>query len=166
MSVIDKINAQQNGKLLTDAWVVGEILKDMVREDSQFEKTLNEMIDYPSLNLENAAMMLKEYEDARKRRGIMSCVPLLVQEKILWDFYSATFPCEMNPAMNKLSKAFNMQRCIIVTHLRSHIDIAANRLEIRDEKLYVWAGDKLQLSVKLALCVTVKLTAESESRDK
>lgn len=161
MNVIDKINAQQNGKLLTDAWMVGELLKDMVRKDPYFEKTVDQVLDMPSGSLENAAGLLKDFEDARRRRGDTSCVPLVVQEKILWDFYSNPLSRLQNPAPITSEKTMEMPSLFMVTRFGSQINILADRLEIRGKKLYVWAGSKLQLSISLSLLSTEMFTAEN-----
>ncbi len=86
MSVYEKIQAQQKGKDGTPAWMVGEQLKDMCREDPRCEDLLDKDLDVKEMSLEKAAAKIKEFADKHKT-GNFSCVTPIQADRILREFY-------------------------------------------------------------------------------
>lgn len=89
MSALEKIEAQQKGKEYTDAWAVGEQLKDMLRDEPDLEEILDKDLDQKGMGLEDAARKIKAWADEkhRKQKGNCVCVPPQVAEGIIREFY-------------------------------------------------------------------------------
>ncbi len=86
MSVYEKIAAQQKGRDGTPAWMVGEQLKDMCREDPRCEELLDKDLDVKEMGLEKAAAKIKEFADKHKT-GNFACVTPIQADRILREFY-------------------------------------------------------------------------------
>ena len=86
MSAFEKIAAQQKGRDGTPAWMVGEQLKDMCREDPRCEELLDKDLDVKEMGLEKAAAKIKEFADKHKT-GNFACVTPIQADRILREFY-------------------------------------------------------------------------------
>lgn len=91
MDVIQKIGAQQVGKENTDAWMVGEQLKDIVRDNPKAQEMVMQDLDNAEMSIEKCAAKIKEYADKHKEKGKNCfCVPPDVAEGIIREFYGIT----------------------------------------------------------------------------
>ena len=89
MDVFEKITAMQSGKEFTDAWMVGQQLKDICRADPNCGKLIAEDLENPEMSLEKAAAKIKAKADEihRTTKGNCVCIPPDVAEGILREFY-------------------------------------------------------------------------------
>lgn len=89
MSAIEKITAQQKGKEGTDVWMVGQQLKDILREDPSLEDILDKDLDVTEMSLADCAGRIKSFADElhKKQKGNCVCVPPNVAEDIIREFY-------------------------------------------------------------------------------
>lgn len=90
MDVIAKIEAQQKGLENTGAWMVGEQLKDICRQDPNCADLVAADLENPDMSLEKAERQIKAKAD-ELRRGMKgaSCVCVLpnIAEEIIRKFY-------------------------------------------------------------------------------
>ena len=88
MTVYEKIEAQQKGREYTDAWGVGEQLKDILRADPSLEEIVSQDLDVKEMSLTAAAKKIKAWADEKhkKTKGNI-CVPPRVAEGIIREFY-------------------------------------------------------------------------------
>ena len=86
MSAFEKITAQQKGREGTPAWMVGEQLKDMCRDDARCEALLDKDLDVKDMSLEKAAAKIKAFADKNKT-GNFACVTPVQADGILREFY-------------------------------------------------------------------------------
>ena len=102
MSVFEKIEAQQAGRENTDVWMVGEQLKDIIRQDVSAQEIVDKDLDVKGMTLTNAAAKIKAWADKQPRKGNCVCVPPNVAEKIIREFYglpeAGASPVAMNTA--------------------------------------------------------------------
>ena len=87
MTVFEKIEAQQKGKESSPAWMVGEQLKDIYRNDPHCAELVSQDLENEDMSIEKAERQLKAYADKQKRDGNCVCVPPNVAEKIIREFY-------------------------------------------------------------------------------
>lgn len=87
MTVFEKIEAQQKGKEDTPAWMVGEQLKDICRNDPCCAELILQDLDNGDMSIDKAERKIKAYADKQKRVGNCACVPPNVAEKIIREFY-------------------------------------------------------------------------------
>lgn len=89
MDVIEKITAQQAGQEYTDIWMVGEQLKEICRREPDSAALLERDLENEELSLKAAAGKIKAWADNehKKRKGNCVCVPPMVAEGILREFY-------------------------------------------------------------------------------
>lgn len=87
MTVFEKIEAQQKGHENTPAWMVGEQLKDIIRDDASLQEIVDKDLDVKELSIEKAAAKIKSYADKQPRNGNCVCVPPNVAENIIREFY-------------------------------------------------------------------------------
>lgn len=89
MTAIEKIEAQQKGKEFTDAWMVGEQLKDILRADPSLEELISTDLDVKDMSLADCAGKIKSWADGQKSKikGRCVCVPPNVAEAIIREFY-------------------------------------------------------------------------------
>lgn len=89
MKVFEKIEAQQKGKEYTDAWGVGQQLKDILHNDSSLEEIVDKDLDAQGMSLVDCAKKIKAWaeEQHKKTNTKCVCVPPEVAEKIIRDFY-------------------------------------------------------------------------------
>ena len=87
MTVFEKIEAQQKGKENTPAWMVGQQLKDICRNDPRCAEMVEQDLENASMSISEAAKKIKAYADKQKRTGNCVCVPPNVAEKIIREFY-------------------------------------------------------------------------------
>lgn len=88
MTVFEKIAAQQ-GAENTTVWMVGEQLKDMIRDCPGWQELVDQDLENESMSLAECEKKLKAYAD-KHRKGNFSCVVPSVAEKIIRDFYGLT----------------------------------------------------------------------------
>ena len=89
MSAIEKITQQQKGREGTDVWMVGQQLKDILREDPSLEEIVDTDLDVKEMSLQACARKIKEHADElhRKQKGSCVCVTPDVAEGIIRKFY-------------------------------------------------------------------------------
>lgn len=87
MSAKEKIEAQQMGKENDPAWMVGEQLKDILRNEPELEQILSEDLDSENMSLEKGAGAIKAWADKQPRKGHCVCVPPNRAEAIIREFY-------------------------------------------------------------------------------
>lgn len=89
MTVYEKIEAQQKGKEYTDAWCVGEQLKDILRADPSLEEIVSQDLDVKEMSLTAAAKKIKAWADGKHKEsgGKSICVPPSIAEGIIREFY-------------------------------------------------------------------------------
>lgn len=89
MTAKEKIEAQQKGKECTDAWMVGEQLKDILRSDTSLENLISTDLDVKDMSLEKCAGKIKAWADEQKSKikARCVCVPPNVAEGIIRKFY-------------------------------------------------------------------------------
>ena len=92
MTVYEMIEAQQQGKENSPAWMVGEQLKDICRREPHCEQVLLEDLQNPDMSIEKAERKIKAYADKQKRTGNCVCVPPNVAERIIREFYGLGEP--------------------------------------------------------------------------
>lgn len=86
-SVIAKIEAQQKGKEGTAAFMVGEQLKDICRNNPAAAELVDKDLDVPEMSIDCAEKKIKEYADKQKKVNNCVCVPPDAAEKIIREFY-------------------------------------------------------------------------------
>ena len=87
MTVFEKIEAQQakeNGR--TDAWMVGEQLKDICRAEPRSAELIEKDLDVKEMDLRSAAKKIKAFADSHKT-GNFACVTPAEADRILREFY-------------------------------------------------------------------------------
>lgn len=107
MSAIEKIEAQQKGREGTAPWMVGEQLKDMLRNEPWLEDLLDKDLDVKEMSLAAAEKKIKAYADGHKS-GNFACVTPAVAEGILREFYGLPKRGE-RPAEGKTGKIINLE---------------------------------------------------------
>lgn len=80
------IEEQQKEKEGTDAFTVGEQLKDMAKSDPAIARILSEDLQRSGMGIQDAAKEIKKYADA-SRKGNFSFVSPKKAEEILRKFY-------------------------------------------------------------------------------
>jgi len=85
MDVFEKINAQQ-GKARTPVWMVGEQLKDIIREDKRLQEIVAQDLDVKEMSLAACEKKIKAFADANKT-GSFACVIPSEAERIIREFY-------------------------------------------------------------------------------
>ena len=87
MTVFELIEKQQAGKENTDAWMVGEQLKDICGADPHCADLVEKDLQDKSMNLTACAAKIRAYADRQPRKGNCVCVPPNVAEGIIREFY-------------------------------------------------------------------------------
>ena len=88
MSVFEKIEAQQVKLKETEpAWMVGEQLKDICRNDAHCADIVSEDLENEAMPLDKAAAALKKYSDENHGKAKCFCITPKVAEQILRKFY-------------------------------------------------------------------------------
>lgn len=88
MTVFEKIAAQQ-GQENTPVWMVGEQLKDMIRDCPGWQELVDQDLETKSMSLAECEKKIKAYAD-KHRKGNFACVVPSVAEKIIREFYGLT----------------------------------------------------------------------------
>lgn len=88
MTAFDKITAQQ-GEEGTPVWMVGEQLKDMIRDCPGWQELVDQDLENQAMSLAECEKKIKDYADKHKKNGF-ACVVPSVAEKIIRDFYGLT----------------------------------------------------------------------------
>ena len=88
MTVFEKIAAQQ-GAENTPVWMVGEQLKDMIRDCPGWQELVDQDLENESMSLAECEKKIKAYADKHKKNGF-ACVVPSVAEKIIREFYGLT----------------------------------------------------------------------------
>lgn len=83
--VIALISAQQ-GKDRTPVWMVGEQLKDMLRDEPHLAEIVGQDLVLPEMAVSKCEAKIKEYADKHKT-GSFSCVVPSEAERIIREFY-------------------------------------------------------------------------------
>ena len=87
MTVFEKIEAQQaKVEDHTDAWMVGEQLKDICRAEPRSAELIDKDLDIKEMSIRAAADKIKAYAD-KHRTGSFACVTPKEADKILREFY-------------------------------------------------------------------------------
>lgn len=89
MSALAKILEQQEGKLHTDVWMVGQQLKDILKADPSLEEIVDKDLDVKEMSLARCARKIKAWADEQHKqvKGNCVCVPPDVAEGIIREFY-------------------------------------------------------------------------------
>ena len=103
MMFTKKIEAQQKGKEYTDAWCVGEQLKDICRADPNLEEIVSQDLEVKEMSL--TAKKIKAWADEKHKESKGNiCVPPSIAEGIIREFYGlpdagavAEAPVEQTP---------------------------------------------------------------------
>ena len=104
MDVFEKINAQQ-GKERTAVWMVGEQLKDMIRDDPMAQEIVDRDLDIKEMGLEACEKKIKAFADGH-RTGSFACVTPAEAERIIREFYG--LPDAGSPAPSAGSKVIDL----------------------------------------------------------
>lgn len=88
MTVFEKI-ADQQGQENTPVWMVGEQLKDMIRDCPGWQELVDQDLENQAMSLAECEKKIKAYADKHKKNGF-ACVVPSVAEKIIRDFYGLT----------------------------------------------------------------------------
>lgn len=88
MTVFEKITAQK-GEENTPVWMVGEQLKDMIRDCPGWQELVGQDLENESMSLAECEKKIKAYAD-KHRKGNFACVVPSVAEEIIRDFYGLT----------------------------------------------------------------------------
>ncbi len=88
MTAFEKISAQQ-GKDGTSVWMVGEQLKDIIRDCPGWQEIVEQDLEQKDMSLAECEKKIKDYAD-KHRKGNFACVVPSVAEKIIRDFYGMT----------------------------------------------------------------------------
>lgn len=86
MNVFEMIEAQQKGKEMTSAWMVGEQLKDICRREPACAQTVAEDLANQDMSIDKCEQKIKAYAD-KHRKGNCAVVPPNVTEDIIREFY-------------------------------------------------------------------------------
>lgn len=88
MTCMEKIAAAQVGLENTDAYMVGQQLKDICR-DPECARLVAADLENPAMGLKHCAAKIKEWADAQRKKTKASCVcvPPDVAEGIIREFY-------------------------------------------------------------------------------
>ena len=87
MNVFEMISAQQKGKETTAAWMVGEQLKDICRNDRRCAEIVAQDLTKESMSIEKAENQIHAWASKQKRTGNCVCVPPNKAEEIIRNFY-------------------------------------------------------------------------------
>ncbi len=87
MSVIEKIEVQQQGIEDSAPWTVGEHLKDICRSDPHCAEIVAQDLENPSMSIVECEKKIKAYADSQHRSGNFVGVPPHVAERIIREFY-------------------------------------------------------------------------------
>ena len=86
-SVFEKIEAQQKKESgRTDAWMVGEQLKDICRAEPRSAELIDKDLDVDKMSIREAAKKIKAFADSHKT-GSFACVTPAEADRILREFY-------------------------------------------------------------------------------
>ena len=81
---IEQLQKKESGR--TDAWMVGEQLKDICKAEPRSAELLDKDLDVAEMDLRAAAKKIKEYADGH-RTGNFACVTPAESDRILREFY-------------------------------------------------------------------------------
>lgn len=87
MDVFAKIEAQRKGREGTAAWMVGQQLIDILRDEPASRELVDKDLDVAEMSLEHAAGKIKAFADKQPRKGNCVCVPPDTAERIIREFY-------------------------------------------------------------------------------
>lgn len=105
MSAIEKITELQKGIENTPAWMVGEQLKDICREEPDSAELVEKDLEGKGMGLTDCAAKIKAWADKQKRTGNCVCVPPQVAEGIIREFYGLPGKSERTPADDLIARA-------------------------------------------------------------
>lgn len=86
---VSLIEEQQKGKENTAVYMVGEQLKDIIRDNVQAAELVIQDLENPDMSIEKCERKIKKYADEQKKKENNSCVcvPPNVAEEIIRKFY-------------------------------------------------------------------------------
>ena len=87
MDVFEKIISQQEKLLGTDAWMVGEQLKDICRAEPACADLVSADLENEGMGLTAAAKQIRAWADKQPRKGNCVVVQPQVAEQIIRKFY-------------------------------------------------------------------------------
>ena len=88
MNVFEKIEALQ-GEERGPAWMVGEQLKDIIKNNERAQEIVSQDLDVPEMSLVECEKKIKAFAD-KKKTGNFSCVLPCEAEEIIKEFYGIT----------------------------------------------------------------------------
>ena len=97
MNVFEKIEALQ-GEERGPAWMVGEQLKDIIKNNERAQEIVSQDLDVPEMSLVECEKKIKAFADKKKikafadkkKTGNFSCVLPCEAEEIIKEFYGIT----------------------------------------------------------------------------
>lgn len=101
--IINKIEIQQRGKENTPAFMIGEQLKDIIRENPDAAEIIGADLDISEMNLDAAAAVFKQYSDKHRAGKSCFCITPDIADKLLHDFYK--IPEKSEPASDFIDLA-------------------------------------------------------------
>lgn len=87
MTINEKIVQAQKGLGGTDAYMVGEQLKDICRGSLLNGEIVSKDLDIQGMGLQDCAAKIKAYADKHRGKSSFVCVPPDVAEGIIREFY-------------------------------------------------------------------------------
>lgn len=112
MTVFEMIEAQQKGKENTPAWMVGEQLKDICRNEPASAELVAQDLSNTGMGIAECEKKIKKYADAHRKDNSYCVIPT-VAEDIIRKFYglpergaaSVPAPAPANEALPILNMA-------------------------------------------------------------
>lgn len=102
MSVFEKIAAQQ-GQERTAVWMVGEHLKDIIRDDPRLQELVDQDLEKQGMSLTECEKKIKAFSDSHKPKNANSfCVSPAEAEQIIRNFYGLGQPGDKNQGSGKV----------------------------------------------------------------
>lgn len=86
MNVFEMIEAQQKGKEMTAAWMVGEQLKEICSQEPACAQIVAEDLANQDMSIDKCEKKIKAYAD-KHRKGNCAVAPPNVAEDIIREFY-------------------------------------------------------------------------------
>ena len=94
MKAIEEITRLQSGKENSPAWMIGQQLIDMIKDDGRIAPIIEEDLQNKDMSLEKCAEALKKHADEihSKNKGNCVCITPPEAEKVIRKFYGLPDP--------------------------------------------------------------------------
>lgn len=87
LEAVFAIEEQQKGKENTAVFMVGEQLKEIIKDNEHLSELVVQDLKVPEMSLVACEKKIKEYADKQKKDGNCVCVPPNAAENIIREFY-------------------------------------------------------------------------------